>query len=115
MIIVIDPLAKPRMTRADKWAKRPCVLRYRAYKDELRLKGLPALTGELKIKFVLPMPKSWPKWQHVEMAGRPHQQKPDIDNLVKAIMDAGGLDDSHVWSLSATKVWGEWGYLEVAG
>ena len=35
----IIPLGKPRMTQRDKWAKRPAVLRYRAFKDECRLHG----------------------------------------------------------------------------
>ena len=34
--IKIIPRAKPRMTRADTWKKRPCVVKYWAYKDELR-------------------------------------------------------------------------------
>ena len=30
--IKITPVSKPRMTRADTWKKRPCVLKYWAYK-----------------------------------------------------------------------------------
>ncbi len=37
----IDVVGKPRMTQRDKWKKRPCVLRYRAFADELRLKVGP--------------------------------------------------------------------------
>ena len=33
----IKPIAKPRMTRSDKWKKRKCVLDYRIFCDELRL------------------------------------------------------------------------------
>lgn len=36
IILDIEPVAKPRMTKKDKWAKRPCVMKYRAYKDMLR-------------------------------------------------------------------------------
>lgn len=41
----------------------------------------------------------------------PHRQKPDVDNLVKAFLDAaqdGGMliDDSIVYSVTATKYWG---------
>ena len=30
------PLSKPRMTRADTWKKRPIVLRYWEYKDDIK-------------------------------------------------------------------------------
>ena len=41
----------------------------------------------------------------------PHHQKPDVDNLVKAFLDAaqdGGMlvDDSVVYSITAKKYWG---------
>jgi len=32
----------------------------------------------------LPMPKSWSKKKKSAMAGRPHRQKPDRDNIDKA-------------------------------
>ena len=36
----IKPVPKPRMTQRDAWDKRPCVLRYRAFKDEVRKWGV---------------------------------------------------------------------------
>jgi len=30
------PIPKPRQTRRDKWARRPCVLRYREWADQIR-------------------------------------------------------------------------------
>lgn len=36
----ITPIGKPRMTRADKWKKRPAVMRYRAFCDEARLRKI---------------------------------------------------------------------------
>lgn len=35
----IVPVPKPRMTQRDKWQKRPAVMRYRAFCDEVRAKG----------------------------------------------------------------------------
>ena len=32
-----EPMGAPRMTQSDKWKKRDCVVRYRAFKDEIRL------------------------------------------------------------------------------
>src|SRR5690606_13682513 len=55
----ITATPKPRMTQADRWLKRPPVLRYRAFCDEIRLKGAK-LPSRYRATFVLPMPPSWP-------------------------------------------------------
>jgi Holliday junction resolvase RusA-like endonuclease len=110
--IAITPVAKPRMTRSDKWKKRQCVLVYRAFCDELRLK-LKHLPVPLVVTFGLPMPESWSQAKRFKMAGQPHMQKPDIDNLVKALLDAMLDDDSHVWKITATKVWSNQGFISV--
>lgn len=58
------------------------------------------------IMFFIPMPKSWRKWQREKHNGRPHQQKPDKDNLEKAFYDAllPKVDNS-VWDSRLTKIW----------
>ena len=42
-----DPIGKPRMTQADKWRRRPCVLAYRAWADKARyaVRAAPASIG----------------------------------------------------------------------
>ena len=112
MIIPVIPCPAPRMTRADAWKKRPCVLKYRAFKDDLRhyIKDVPV---PLKIHFALPMPDSWSDKKRKAMNGQPHTQKPDIDNLLKAFMDALLKDDSHVWTVTASKGWAEKGFIIV--
>lgn len=45
------------------------------------------------------------------MAGKPHQQKPDKDNLEKALLDAIFGEDSHIWDGRVTKIWGETGKM----
>ena len=114
MKIIIDPVAKPRQTRSDKWKQRPCVLKYRAFADELRYKCKLAgikIDSELDIEFNIPMPKSWSKKKKAEMLWKPHQQKPDIDNLVKALLDSLLPEDSHIWKISASKIWDETGSI----
>ena len=37
--INIQPVAKPRMTRSDRWKKRPVVLKYWQFKDALKEKA----------------------------------------------------------------------------
>lgn len=109
----ITPLGKPRQTNRDRWAKRPAVLRYRAFKDEVRLRGVALPEGGSHITFVLPMPDSWSKKKRAQFIGQPHQQKPDVDNLHKALMDAVFDDDSAVWDARITKIWGEKGQIRI--
>lgn len=105
MYISIKPVAKPRLTQRDKWAQRPAVMRYRAFCDELRLKHPGHLSEVLLLTFYIEMPKSWPKKKQAAMLGSPHQQKPDVDNLSKAVMDALCEDDSYIYALHAEKLW----------
>lgn len=106
-IIPIIPLGKPRMTQRDKWAKRPCVMRYRAFADELRLKVGKLPDDPIRVQFVayLPIPKSWSEKKKMLNRGCHHRQKPDIDNIGKAIMDALLKDDSGIASCEMVKYW----------
>ena len=111
MLYKITPIPKPRMTRSDKWKTRDCVMRYRAFKDEIRAKGLRIDGDTVDVVFGLPMPKSWSKKKRAAMCGMPHQQTPDIDNLVKSLLDATNTDDSRIWKVKACKYWGETGFI----
>ncbi len=62
---------------------------------------------QLSLEFQLPMPKNMKNETGHTI---PHVKKPDIDNLVKAVMDAmtsTGVwrDDSLVWDIRATKIY----------
>ena len=107
----ITPIPKPRMTQSDRWKKREPVLRYRAFCDHVRLLGIKIPESGYHITFVLPMPQSWSKKKREEMTGKPHQQKPDKDNLEKALLDAVFDEDCRVWDGRVTKVWGESGQI----
>lgn len=112
-MIEVDPVPKPRMTQRDKWAKRPAVLRYRAFCDQVRDAGASVPESGAHIVFHLAMPASWSKRKRAEMAGKPHQQKPDVDNLAKALLDACLAEDQGVWDVRVTKVWAEQGGIEI--
>ena len=75
-IYPITPNTKPRMTQSDKWKKRPCVLQYRAFKDEVRLHKV-VLPESHHVTFVVPMPSSWSLKKQKAHYGKPHQQRPD--------------------------------------
>lgn len=112
MIYEINPVAKPRMTRRDKWAQRPAVMRYRMFCDHFRL-VVRTLPETFHVTFHLPMPASWSQKKRDSLRGKPHQQKPDVDNLLKAVADAAMKDDSGIWDVRATKVWSDSGKIEI--
>ena len=116
MCLNIIPVAKPRMTQADKWKKRLVVLQYWTYRDEIFYGALSQgyrPSFELMMEFEMPIPKSWPESKKKKMNGQPHQQTPDIDNLEKAILDSLFDDDKKVHKVMATKIWSYKGKLVI--
>lgn len=110
-ILEIRPVPKPRMTRADTWKKRDCVVRYWEFKDQLtllaKIKKLQIPNNHLHLIFIFAVPQSWSKKKQKEMIGKPHQDKPDIDNLTKAFFDCLVEKDQVIWDVRASKYWGE--------
>lgn len=102
----IEPMGKPRMVKSDSWKRRPVVERYWAFKDQCRAHGVRLGVYGYHVTFIMPMPKSWSMKRKMEMNGEPHQQKPDSDNMLKAIMDAVYSDDSVVFDIRVSKYWG---------
>lgn len=117
IILNVTPCPKPRMTRSDKWKKRPCVIKYWKFCEDIRREAaknnyIPG--NALSLTFILSMPRSWSKKKRIEMNSKPHMMRPDIDNLLKAFQDALLKEDSHVHTyISISKVWGEVGSIEV--
>ena len=94
---------------------------YHSKMNELRRYLLPhreeimrnMIEGTYHIQFHTKMADSWSKKKQLEMNGKPNQNTPDIDNLVKAFQDTlfydplkKSKDDCKVWKLSADKWWG---------
>lgn len=112
----ITPVGKPRMTQRDKWAHRPVIDAYYAFKDDLNLKARAqkfALPDRFSVTFYLPMPKSWSAKKREDKNLAPHDAKPDLDNLVKALCDCLRSDDSTIWNVAAAKLWGEKGGITI--
>ena len=111
----VVPVAAPRMNQADRWKRRPCVVRYFAYRDQVR-----AIAAEQGFRlpecfflwFQMPMPKSWSQRKKRMMFGEPCRSKPDADNLGKGFFDCFG-EDKHVWSVQLTKTWHDKGGIVV--
>ena len=112
-IFRISPVAKPRMTRSDRWRTRPSVLAYCAFADEMRQQcGGWELPDAFHVRFIVPMPRSWSKRKRLQMVSTPHRQRPDLDNFIKSF-DCLREDDSSIWKISAEKVWGEEGMIVI--
>jgi Holliday junction resolvase RusA-like endonuclease len=117
MRLNITPLGKPRMTQRNRWYKPPALEKYWDYANEVkRLLPNYQLGTSLHIVFYLPIRKSYSKKKRAELLGKPHDQKPDIDNIVKGFMDAvksDDHDDKCVAILHAEKYWAETGAIEL--
>jgi Holliday junction resolvase RusA-like endonuclease len=102
------------MTRADKWHRRNACDRYWAFKDELRLAwGDQDVPHTFHIIFTIPMPQSWSEKKKLRMNGQPHQCRPDVSNLLKSFEDCLMTEDSVLWDIRATKIWGREGSIEL--
>lgn len=115
-IFRVTPRGKPRMTRADAWKDRKAVTDYWLFKDRLNLEARRnhyELTPQITIIFYIPMPDSWSKKKKDLMRGKPHQQKPDFDNLAKAFTDALTGDDAFIYDAHVIKYWSDVGKIEV--
>lgn len=123
--VPVNPIGKPRMTRTtgrmmaqknpprdpkmlSKWRS---LKRYKAFCDELKLRRVSIPESNAHVVFVLPMPPSWSQVKKDAHRGRPHRQKPDKDNLEKALLDALLIEDCGVWDSRITKVWGDHGAI----
>lgn len=107
--LLITPVPKPRMTQASTW--KPAAKRFYAFRDQVRLARLSLPDSSFHAIFVMPMPKSWSKTKRAQMDGQRHTQRPDKDNLEKALLDAVFGEDCHVWDSRVTKIWGETGMI----
>ena len=114
----INPVGAVRQTQADRWKKRPSVLRYRAFAGELRMAAAAQnfVLGERCIMiFQIQMADSWSKKKKELMNGKPHQQKPDWDNLAKSVGDILGVnqEDSYIHTAFCAKFWAYEGSVRV--
>ena len=73
--------------------------------------GLLPFEGAVHVEvlFRLPMPKAWGAKKRAAMDGKLHIRRPDVDNLIKSVLDGMGSayysDDCVVARVGGTKVW----------
>jgi len=77
------------------------------------------ITGPVRvwITAVFEMPASWSREKRDAHNGQPHTQRPDLDNIAKAITDGlnriAFADDSQIALLRVRKLWGEQAYTQI--
>lgn len=112
----VTPCPKVKQTKSDQWRNppRPCVAKYRAFRDEIQALRATIEDGD-SIAFVLPMPPSWSGKKHLAMEGQPHRGKPDLDNLLGGLFDAAmPKSDAHIAALGGvSKIWGRRGMIVI--
>ena len=123
----ITPMGAVRMSQSDRWKTNPNhadpnkrqrveVSRYFHFKDLVRsqAKAMNFVQGcTLEIVFCVPMPTSWSKKKREAMNKLPVKTRPDIDNYVKAFLDAMLIEDGHIWSIKAEKRYAFFGSIIV--
>lgn len=67
------------------------------------------------VKFFIPTFQSWSLRKRARHHFKPHQQKPDVDNLIKAFKDSLSKEDKATWDYRISKLWVDSpnGYIEV--
>ena len=111
-LIKTPPMPKPRMTQRDKWAKRPVVQRWNAYKDVMRIlapKDFQMPTSDYWLIFTFKIPK-----RGGVALGSAHMVRPDKDNLEKGVLDIFlPYEDSVIFDGRCSKLWGQTASVEL--
>lgn len=102
MIVYIAPIACPR-PRVTKQGRTYYPMRYKTWIKDMRerLKDMSIPDGALHVEllFIVKRPKYMRKGQRII-----HSKRPDLDNMIKAVLDALPIpDDAVVCSISASK------------
>ena len=97
--------ARPRVTQNGTYMPKA----YQQQVEQLRwaFGSVPAGLVHVSVTAVRQVPKSWSKAKQTAAHGRYAKPKPDVDNIVGAVMDALFEDDDRVISVFCEKIWGD--------
>lgn len=106
-----------RQNRSDKWKKRDCVLRYRAWCDRL-CAACPkppkaSEVEEVKVIAYYRMPKDWSEKKKLAHMGTKKRTKPDGDNVFKGCADALWEDDQELGDQVTMRRWNNEDYTVI--
>jgi Holliday junction resolvase RusA-like endonuclease len=113
----VVPMGAIRMTQSDRWKTNPnhndpkkrqreVVTQYFDYKNKIVQQARQMnfqLPEVLEVVFLVPMPFTWSEKKKVRNNKKPVKKRPDIDNYVKAFMDAMSNEDGNIWKIIAEK------------
>lgn len=126
VVFDITPIGAPRMTKSDTWKldpfhkdprkrQRKPVTQYFAFKNKIKelalIHNFTLPESSFHAVFVIPMAHSWSDKKKGMMDAVPHQQKPDVDNMIKALKDSLCENDATIWDYRITKYWGRSGKI----
>jgi len=125
----INPVAKgrPRYAKRGNFVSTYTPTKTRVYEEIIKDHAVLAMGSseplespvKVNLEFGMPIPKSTPKklLEGYLNGSVKHTKKPDVDNLVKAILDAMNevvyLDDNQITRLTMCKKYSKLGYIEV--
>lgn len=115
LTVPFKAIGKPRMPNKTAYYA-PFALRYWEWKDAIKWEAKAQnfeIGDQIAIRATFKMPKSWNKSKQLEMNHKRHQQKPDFDNIAKAVCDALHADDKRVFFGLSMKVWGDRDEIEI--
>lgn len=115
-VLQVTPIPCPRLSHRGKHSPR--ARRYHDWCNAVRAiaatKRLTLPDAGIHVVFQIPMPDSWSHAKRERMHGTPHQSRPDVDNLFKALADALRPDgDASIWQFAAEKCWSYTGHIVV--
>lgn len=121
ILIFIDPIGKgrPRFWKGKAVTPKKTREYERKISEVLRECYKEPMTGSviMNVNFYLKEPESWSKKKRELLLSHPCMKRPDLDNLMKSVLDAANDiaydDDSNVTSISASKEWAYEGKLEI--
>lgn len=104
---------RPRATRQGRMYTPAATVSFERTVGQIALEHLPApLVGPVALEIVATFvpADSWSAKKRAAHLHRPHTQKPDLDNCMKAILDGlnriAFADDAQVAEMVCRKVWG---------
>jgi Holliday junction resolvase RusA-like endonuclease len=132
-ILYITPETHVRATQSDKiffqipedkllpsgLRRKKRLMKYNNYKVALfeasREAGFIMPDFGARVTFYIPVSASWSNKKKLAHHMMPHQLKPDLDNLIKAMKDSIMQEDKGVWNYSLSKRWvnDKTGYIEI--
>lgn len=119
--VIGSPVAKPRLTKSSHWGKKDENGNFQYYNKSVgyyfdwAALCRRSATGDstkyitehsyhhMDAVFIFPIPDKFTQKKHSDALGAPLKTRPDIDNLVKGVMDAILEKDSMISSIRARK------------